>query len=98
VAFAALALSVLLLHACRSSHHERSGTCSVRSGAYGTVRPAHGLVRWEALVEDERRPDVAPPEADEEQRPLGALAVTGFLTVTILVTWFSMYFLNMARS
>jgi hypothetical protein len=55
-------------------------------------------VRWEALVEDERRPDVAPPEAEEEQRPLGALAVTGFLTVTILVTWFSMYFLNMARS
>jgi len=35
---------------------------------------------------------------DTEQRPLGALAVTGFLTVTILVLWFGMYALNLARS
>ena len=36
--------------------------------------------------------------SDTEQRPLGALAVTGFLTVTILVLWFGMYFLNLVRS
>jgi len=35
---------------------------------------------------------------DTEQRPLGALAVTGFLTVTILALWFGMYFLNLVRS
>lgn len=38
------------------------------------------------------------PTPDTEQRPLGALAVTGFLTVTILVLWFGMYALNLARS
>ncbi len=38
------------------------------------------------------------PPQDTEQRPLGALAVTGFLTVTILVLWFGMYALNLARS
>lgn len=43
------------------------------------------------------RPVEGPPP-DTEQRPLGALAVTGFLTVTILVMWFGMYALNMARS
>jgi len=43
------------------------------------------------------RPVKGPPP-DPEQRPLGALAVTGFLSVTILVLWFSMYFLNLARS
>jgi len=41
-------------------------------------------------------PAGTPP--DTEQRPLGALAVTGFLTVTILVLWFGMYFLNLVRS
>lgn len=44
----------------------------------------------------ERSEGTAPP--DTERRPLGALAVTGFLTVTILVLWFGMYALNLARS
>ncbi len=35
---------------------------------------------------------------DTEQRPLGAIAVTGFLTFTILVSWFGMYALNLLRS
>jgi hypothetical protein len=43
-----------------------------------------------------------PPEADDtpdtEHRPLGALAVVGFLTVTILVFWYGMFFLNMVRN
>ena len=47
-------------------------------------------------------PDEHQPPAgmtpDSEQRPLGALAVTGFLTLTILVSWFGMYALNLLRS
>lgn len=39
--------------------------------------------------------DAAP---DGEQRPLGALAVTGFLTLVIFGAWFGMYALNLARS
>ncbi len=48
------------------------------------------------------RTDAAPPPADvvadDEQRPIGALVVTGFLTVTILVFWFGMFALNLSRS
>lgn len=59
---------------------------------------------------DERRPEeparaaAHPPDAaggpqpDTEQRPLGALAVVGFLTLTIMVFWFGMYALNVVRN
>ena len=40
----------------------------------------------------------APPTPDAEQRPLGALAVTAFLVVAILVSWFGMYALNVVRN
>lgn len=43
-------------------------------------------------------PEPGSGEPDTEHRPLGALAVTVFLTVTILVMWFGMYALNMVRS
>lgn len=33
----------------------------------------------------------------EEKRPVGALFVVGVLTVTILVAWFGVYALLMAR-
>jgi hypothetical protein len=36
------------------------------------------------------------PEAD--QRPSGALAITAFLVVAILVSWFGMYALNVVRN
>jgi hypothetical protein len=51
-------------------------------------------------VDDGTKHDAAQesPPPDTEQRPLGALAVTSFLTVTILVFWFGMYALNLARS
>lgn len=54
------------------------------------------------------RPDAsaAPPDGapsigapvEGEQRPLGALAITAFLVVTILVLWFGMFFLNVVRN
>jgi hypothetical protein len=47
-------------------------------------------------VDEGQRPDDKPEPVEE--RPLGALAVTSFLTVTILVLWFAMYLLNMART
>ena len=59
---------------------------------------------------DERRPEETAPSAarppdeaggpqpDTEHRPLGALAITGFLTLTILVFWFGMFALNMVRN
>lgn len=52
------------------------------------------------MVDDGSKRDAAQdtPTPDTEQRPLGALAVTGFLTVTILVFWFGMFALNLARS
>ncbi len=34
----------------------------------------------------------------ESDAPLGAIAVTGFLAAVILVMWFAMYALNLARS
>jgi hypothetical protein len=42
-------------------------------------------------------PDV-PPISEAEQRPSGALAVTAFLVVAILVSWFGMYALNVVRN
>lgn len=45
---------------------------------------------------DRQNPTAVPPEM--EQRPLGALAITGFLVVVILVMWFGMYFLNIVRN
>ena len=38
----------------------------------------------------------APP--DTEQRPIGALAIVGFLTLTILVFWYGMFALNLVRN
>ena len=52
--------------------------------------------RDEVRTEHEREGESPPPVM--ERRPLGALAVTGFLTVTILVFWFGMFALNLARS
>ncbi len=52
----------------------------------------HDAPRTEGEHEGESPPPVM------ERRPLGALAVTGFLTVTILVFWFGMFALNLARS
>lgn len=54
----------------------------------------------------DRRPPTAeaegPPEEDavldSEQRPSGALAITAFLVVAILVSWFGMYALNVVRN
>jgi hypothetical protein len=59
-------------------------------GRYVDPETQHDDARADRPAQD------APP--DTEQRPLGALAVTGFLTVTILVLWFGMYALNLARS
>lgn len=49
---------------------------------------------------DEAAAQHAPPtsESESEQRPLGALAVTMFLVVAILVSWFGMYALNVVRN
>ena len=40
----------------------------------------------------------APPTSEAEQRPSGALAITAFLVVAILVSWFGMYALNVVRN
>lgn len=46
--------------------------------------------------------EVGPPEPhttyEVEQRPTGALAITAFLVVAILVSWFGMYALNIVRN
>ena len=46
-------------------------------------------------------PHESPHETSGEQSyegpPVGAIAVTTFLTVVILCLWFGMYFLNIAR-
>ena len=39
-----------------------------------------------------------PGEDDARDAPVGAIAVTSFLAITILVFWFGMFFLNIARS
>jgi hypothetical protein len=50
-------------------------------------------------VDEERRADEAQEqETEDDGTPVGAIAVTSFLMVTILVLWFGMYVLNMARS
>ena len=38
------------------------------------------------------------PTSEAEQRPSGALAITAFLVVAILVSWFGMYALNVVRN
>lgn len=46
-------------------------------------------------------PEAAPsaePDPVVEQRPSGALAITAFLVVAILVSWFGMYALNVVRN
>lgn len=43
-------------------------------------------------------PAEAPPTSEAEQRPSGALAITAFLVVAILVSWFGMYALNVVRN
>ncbi len=48
-------------------------------------------------MDEDRRADEA-QETQDDGKPLGAIAVTGFLMVTILVLWFGMYVLNVARS
>lgn len=44
------------------------------------------------------RLDTGSPDDEHVEAPLGAIAVTTFLAITILVMWFGMYFLNIARS
>jgi hypothetical protein len=51
------------------------------------------------------RPDdtgAPPPEVglppDAERRPIGALLIVGFLTLTILVSWYGMFALNVVRN
>ena len=48
-------------------------------------------------MDEERRADEA-QETKDDGKPVGAIAVTTFLMVTILVLWFGMYVLNVARS
>jgi hypothetical protein len=49
-------------------------------------------------VESARGRGPAAPPPDDEVRPLGALAVTGFLTLVIFAAWFGMFALNLSRS
>ncbi|TVR91187.1 MAG: cytochrome c oxidase subunit 2A [Trueperaceae bacterium] len=76
--------------ACRDYNGAQHECAGVPGGRYVEQDKQHDDGRTERPVEG--------PPPDTEQRPLGALAVTGFLTVTILVMWFGMYALNMARS
>ena len=48
---------------------------------------------------NDEQAETKPKERREERapRPVGAILVTTFLAVVILVTWFGMYFLNFAR-
>ncbi|MDF1522259.1 MAG: cytochrome c oxidase subunit 2A [Trueperaceae bacterium] len=50
----------------------------------------------DAPANDRHPPTGTPP--DTEVRPLGALAITGFLVVVILGLWFGMYALNVVRN
>jgi len=43
-------------------------------------------------------PPAGGPPPDTEHRPIGALAIVGFLTLTIMVTWYGMYALNLVRN
>lgn len=61
--------------------------------------PAHDRHPPTAAAEAPPHPT---PEAsatsEAEQRPSGALAITAFLVVAILVSWFGMYALNVVRN
>ena len=48
-------------------------------------------------TETPTEPHEASGEQSYEGPPVGAIAVTTFLTVVILLVWFGMYFLNIAR-
>jgi len=37
------------------------------------------------------------PDVGEAQRPVGAILVTSFLALMILISWFGMYFLDFLR-
>jgi hypothetical protein len=43
-------------------------------------------------------PPAGGPPPDTEHRPIGALAIVGFLTLTIMVTWYGMFALNLVRN
>jgi hypothetical protein len=43
-------------------------------------------------------PPADPPNEEPAPAPVGALAVVGFLTLTIAVFWFGMYALNIVRN
>ena len=63
--------------------------------------PAHD--RHPPTAEAAPQPPAGPPPepapvSEAEQRPSGALAVTAFLVVAILVSWFGMYALNIVRN
>ena len=64
--------------------HDAPADRSRAQGASGPVEP---------------RPEGGGPQEDDlRDAPVGAIAVTTFLAITILVFWFGMYFLNIARS
>jgi len=42
--------------------------------------------------------DHDPQDQLDHDTPYGAIAVTAFLAITIIVLWFGMYFLNLQRS
>lgn len=77
-----------------------------RGADFGSVG---GVARHDADKPDRRQRDAEEPSetgqpvesgAEDEHRdaPVGAIALTTFLAITILVFWFGMYFLNIARS
>jgi len=64
-----------------------------------------GQVTWEVGYVEERTTDdqhvnhdTQATEEGNPDTPAGAIAVTLFLAATILVFWFGMFFLNLARS
>jgi hypothetical protein len=71
-----------------------------RDGQHDVALPqGRPQVNQERQHEDARSaspPGETPPKS--EQAPIGATAVTVFLTITILLLWFGMYALNQARS
>ena len=65
---------------------QRSNEKARAAGAHPPESPANPAQDDESL----------PPGA--ETRPVGALMVVGFLTVTILVFWYGMFALNLVRN
>ncbi|MEX2501340.1 MAG: cytochrome c oxidase subunit 2A [Trueperaceae bacterium] len=51
-----------------------------------------------AAPQREPVPVASPDDEADPDTPFGAIAVTGFLAAVILVLWFAMYALNLARS